>query len=104
MTMRVDQSGQQRLLAKVDSFTGVARFDLIKFPDIGDSIPGNSYRAVVDWRSIHRNNCARMKNHSLFTTFRHSATSRLHASWQSSGIVAAVAAAARVANPGPLAV
>src|SRR5437667_11923120 len=48
----------------------------------------------------------RTKNHSPFTTFRHSATNRLHASWQSSGTVAGVAlsavALAKADDPGSL--
>src|SRR2546421_1702664 len=87
--MRVDQPRQQRLLAKIDNFTGVAACDLIKFSDIINSIIGNSHRAILDRRSIHRHDGAGANDHSPFTTFRHSATNRLHASWQSSGTVAA---------------
>src|SRR4029077_7052765 len=31
VAMRIDQSGQERLLAKINDFTGVARFDFVKF-------------------------------------------------------------------------
>src|SRR5439155_12881112 len=97
MTMRVDQSGQQRLLAEVDSFLPrVSRRNLREFSNIDNSISGNRDGAVLNWRSIHCRDGARANDHSPFTTFRHSATSRLHASWQSSGIVAV----AGVADPG----
>src|SRR5256885_17263622 len=98
--MRIDQPGQRRLLAKINIFTGVPRFDLIKFPNSGVSFFGNSAPAVVDGRSIHRHDGARANDHSLFTTFRHSAINRLHASWQSNGTVAGIAAVAGVADPG----
>ena len=80
MTMRVDQSRQQRLLAKIDRFTGVTRFDLVKFPNIDDSISRNGDRAVLDGRTVHRHDCACTNDHSPFTAVRHSATNRLHAS------------------------
>ncbi len=103
MTMRVDQSGQQRLLAKVDSFLPrVSRGNPRKFSNINNSISGNRDGAVLNWRAIHCNDGARANDHSFFTTFRHSATSRLHASWQISGIVAGAAVVARVADPGRL--
>ena len=78
--MRVDQPGQERLLAEIDNFTRIFFFDPIKFSDINDPIPGNGDRAVPDRRSIHRHDGPRTNNHSPFTTFRHSATRRLHAS------------------------
>ena len=61
--MRVDQPGKQRLLAKVNDFTGVARFDLIKFCNINDSIFGKSDRAILDGRSVHRDDGARTNDH-----------------------------------------
>jgi hypothetical protein len=36
--MRVDQTRQKRLLAEIDDLPGIARFDLVKFSDSGDSI------------------------------------------------------------------
>ena len=78
--MRVYEPRQQRLFAKIDNFTGVARSDLVKLPNIGNLIAGNSHRAVLDGCSVHRHDGARTDDHSPFTTFRHSATSRLHAS------------------------
>ena len=94
--MRVDQPRQQRLLAKIDNFTGVAPFDLIKFRDIDNFISGNSHRAILDGRSIHRHDGAGANDHSPFTTFRHSAINRLHASWQSNGTVAGGVAPGRL--------
>src|SRR5439155_26691499 len=63
MAMRVDQSRQQRLLAKIDNFTGVALFDLIKLPNIDNLISGNGDCAVLDGCSIHRHDCARTNDH-----------------------------------------
>ena len=106
MAMRVDQSRQQRLVAKIDRFTGIARFDLIKLSNIDNAIFGNHDRAVVDGWSIHCHDRARTNDHSPFITFRHSAINRLHASWQSRGIVAAVvlfAVASAHADDGALA-
>ena len=97
--MCVDQSGQERSLAKIDDFTAVARFDFIKFSDVDNFISGKGDRAIVNGRSIHRNDDSRTKNHSPFTTFRHSATSRLHASWQSSGTVAGIVDPGRPGMP-----
>ena len=62
--MRVDQPRQERLLAKIDNFTSVAHLDLIKFPDIDDSILGNHDCAIVDGGSIHRHDGPRAKDHS----------------------------------------
>ena len=78
--MRVYEPRQQRLFAKIDNFTGVARSDLVKLPNIDNLIAGNSHRAILDGLSVHRHHGARTDDNSPFTTFRHSATSRLHAS------------------------
>src|SRR6266513_3785157 len=117
MAMRIDQSRKKRLLAKVDNFARVAPFDFVEATKIDDSISGNRDCAVLNRRSVHRDNSTRANNHfsavaapkafgvvslaalSPFTTFRHSATSRLHGSWQSSGITCAVVA--EVGDPGP---
>src|SRR5262249_38149769 len=80
VAMRVYQPRQQRLLAKIDNFAGVARSDLGKLADIGNLISGNSDCAVLDGRGVHRHDSARANDHSPFTTFRHSAINRLHAS------------------------
>src|SRR4029077_14630324 len=106
---------------KIDNFSGVARFDFVEHSNINNAIFFDRDRAVLDRRSIHRHNEACADNHfsavaniggnnatlaerrcrasalSPFTTLRHSATSKLHASWQSSGITGAVVAG--VANP-----
>ena len=113
--MRVDQPRQQCLLAKVDNFFScVAAGNFRKFSDIENTIAGDHDRAVLNRRTVHRHDGARADDHfspvavpkafgiaslswlSPFTTFRHSATSRLHGSWQSNGI-----AVAGVADPGP---
>ena len=78
--MSVDQSRQERLLAKIDNFTGDVRFDLIEFPYIENLMSANNDHAIVDGRSIHRHDSPCTMDHSAFTIFRHSATNRLHAS------------------------
>src|ERR1700732_467710 len=103
MAMRVDQSRQQRPLAQIDDLLaagGVFVFLLFlglwsarpiklgKFSDLDNPISIDPNGAVVDRRTIHRDNRACPENHSLFTALRHSFTSRLHASWQSNGIAA----------------
>jgi len=90
------------LLAKIDRFTGVTRLDLVNFSNIDNAIFGNHDRAVVDGWSIHRHDRARTNDHSPFITFRHSAISRLHASWQSNGTVAGVVVVAAVVDSGPV--
>ena len=85
VAMGIDQAGQQRLLAKIDNFSPVARLDLVEPSNVDNPIPFNCNRAILDRRDIHRDNDTRVDNHSFFTTFRHWPTSRLHASWQSIG-------------------
>ena len=92
--MGVDQTRQQRLFTKIDHGAGIARFDLVEFSNIGNSISGNCDGAILNRRSIHRHDVPRANDHSAFTTFRQAATKRLHASWQSSGTVAGVAVSA----------
>src|SRR5215475_9826720 len=94
MTMGVDQTRQQRLFTKIDHGTGIARFDLVEFSNIGNSISGNCDSAILNRRSIHRHDVPRANDHSVFTAFRQAATKRLHASWQSRGTVTGVAAPA----------
>src|SRR5438034_9506753 len=64
MAMRVNQPGQQRLFAKVDDLTGVARFDLVEISSFNDLIPANSDRAILGWRAVCGNNRARTNDHS----------------------------------------
>jgi len=95
--MGVDQTGQQNLLAKIDHGAGIARFDLVEFSDIDNSISGNCDCAILNRRSIHRRDGAGTNDHSPFTTFRHAATKRLHGSWQRSGTVAGTVPVAGIA-------
>src|SRR5882724_12955673 len=99
--MRVDQPGQERLLAEIDNFTRIFFFDLIKFANVDDAICGNHDGGVPDRWSIHRHDGPRTNNHSPFTTFRHSAINRLQASWQSNGTVAASLCEACASPTGP---
>jgi len=39
--MRVDQAGKQRLLAKIDNFTGVAGFDFVELSNIDNGAGGS---------------------------------------------------------------
>src|SRR6266576_5051064 len=96
MAMGVDQTGQQSLLAKIEHGAGIARFDLVEFSNIDNSISGNCDCAILNRRSIHRRDGASANNHSPFTTFRHAATKRLHGSWQRSGIIVRVTVSAVV--------
>ena len=41
MAMRVDQARNQRLLAKIDNFTGVARFDFVEQSNIDNGAGGS---------------------------------------------------------------
>src|SRR2546423_3466183 len=84
--MRVDQARQQRLFAKIDNVSSIALFDCVEGSNIDNLFAFNRNGAVLDWCAIHRHDDSCADNHSPFTTFRHSATSRLHASWQSNGI------------------
>src|SRR5262249_48071181 len=85
---RVNQPWQKNLLAKIDNLLArISRGDFGKFSNINNSISGNCDRAVRDRRSIHRYDDPRPNDHSPFTTLRHAATKRLHASWQSRGTV-----------------
>src|SRR4026207_1412796 len=94
MAMGADQTGQQSLLAKIDHGAGIARFDLVEFSNIDNSISGNCDRAILNRRSIHRPEGARANAHSAFATCGQAATKRLHASWQSSGTVPGVVVSA----------
>src|SRR5215470_801558 len=100
MAVGVNQPREQHSLPKVDNIARATCFDLAKFANVDNSISGDHDRAVFNGRTIHRDNRPRTNDHSLFTIFRHSAMSRLHASWQSSGTVAGVAAVAGVLDPG----
>ena len=39
--MRVDQAGKQRLLAKIDNFSGVTRFDFVEQSNIDNGAGGS---------------------------------------------------------------
>src|SRR6266516_4147924 len=125
MEMPVDQARQEHLLDKIENFAGVVLSECIESAYIDDPASFKRNCAVLNRRAIHCYDCARANDHfspvsastsvanidknnatlterrygsSLpFTTLRHSATSRLHGSWHSSGIVAV----AGVADPGP---
>jgi len=60
MAMRVDQSGQENDFAEIVQLT-TARFNFLEWPDCGDSIPLDRDRAIVDWRSGHRDDGVRAK-------------------------------------------
>src|SRR5204862_4178000 len=62
--MRVNQPGHRRLLAKVDDFPGVARFDLVEISSTKDLISANGDRAILDGRSVHGDDHARTNDHS----------------------------------------
>jgi hypothetical protein len=61
--MRIDQSRQQRLFAKIDNVPGVTRLDVIKSANADDPICRDSDRTVFDRCSVHRHNNARADNH-----------------------------------------
>src|SRR5215831_4927343 len=83
--MRVNQTWQKNTLAKIDQRSGISRFDLVELFHVDYPIPRNCDCAIFNRRSIHRHDDSGVNDHSLFTTFRHAATKRLHASWQRSG-------------------
>src|SRR5947207_1489189 len=68
----------------------MSRGDLGEFSNIDNAICGNYDCTVLDRRAIHCRHNTGTNDHSLFTTFRHAATKRLHGSWQSSGTVARI--------------
>jgi hypothetical protein len=61
--MRVDQTGQQHLFAEIDSVAGVTLLNVVKSASVNDPTPGNSYRTVLNGRSVHRHNNARANDH-----------------------------------------
>jgi hypothetical protein len=61
--MDVDQSWEQHLLAQIDDFAGVARPDFAERANIGNPIPFDCDRAVVDRRPIHGHDHARADDH-----------------------------------------
>jgi hypothetical protein len=80
MAMRIDQTWQESALAEVNQRSGTAGFDLVEFSNLKDFISANFYGAIPNGRSIHRYDGAGANDHSAFTTCRHAATKRLHAS------------------------
>jgi hypothetical protein len=52
------------LLAEVNDFPSVARFDLVEISSIDDLISANGDRAILDGRSVHCDDRARTNDHS----------------------------------------
>ena len=86
--MRVDQPRQQRLLAQIDELVLITRPNLGKASNIDDRLPSVATAPFSMGAPSIVTTTPRANNHSPFTTFRHLATSKLQASWQSNGIIA----------------
>src|SRR5260370_4472146 len=90
MAMRIDEARQERVIVKIDNFLGrMLLRDFREFANIRNPTSRNCDRAVLDRRSVHCHDRACANDHSSIsplTTLRHSATSRLHGSLQSTGI------------------
>jgi hypothetical protein len=63
MTMRVNQTRQQNLLAKVEHFPGMMALHVGKSPDPGNLLAFYNDRAILDRLTRHRRHNARSDNH-----------------------------------------